>query len=210
MLSARLMLAGYARGVFPMAESRDAEGVRWVDPYRRGIIPIGGLRLSRSLRRAILRPDHHVTLNLDFAGVIDGCAGRDETWINAAIRRACLDLHRQRQAHSFELRDSDGTLAGGMYGVTLGAAFFGESMFSRRRDASKIVLAHALCHLRRCGFLLFDTQFLTPHLASLGAVEITRADYLRRLAPALTAGADIRARPLPTAQEVVQDSTQTS
>ncbi len=210
MLTPRILLSAYAQGVFPMAESRDAAEVHWVDPRRRGIFPLEGFHTSRSLRRRILRGGYGITLDQDFAGVLDGCADREETWINPDLRAAYIELHRLGHAHSIEVRDASGALIGGLYAVTLGAAFFGESMFSRRTDASKIALAFTLRHLRNCGFRLFDTQFLTPHLASLGAVEISRADYHRRLAQALDSRADIAARALPTPQEVVQDSTQTS
>ena len=210
MLTPRILLSAYAQGVFPMAESRDAAEVHWVDPRRRGIFPLEGFHTSRSLRRRILRGGYGITLDQDFAGVLDGCADREETWINPDLRAAYIELHRLGHAHSIEVRDASGALIGGLYAVTLGAAFFGESMFSRRTDASKIALAFTLRHLRNCGFRLFDTQVLTPHLASLGAVEISRADYHRRLAQALDSRADIAARALPTPQEVVQDSTQTS
>lgn len=210
MLTPRILLSAYAQGVFPMAESRDAAEVHWVDPRRRGIFPLEGFHISRSLRRRILRGGYGITLDQDFAGILDGCADREETWINPDLRAAYIELHRLGHAHSIEVRDASGALIGGLYAVTLGAAFFGESMFSRRTDASKIALAFTLRHLRNCGFQLFDTQFLTPHLASLGAVEISRADYRRRLAEALAQEADITARPLPRPQEVVQDSSQTS
>ncbi len=210
MLTPRILLSAYAQGVFPMAESRDAAEVHWVDPRRRGIFPLEGFHISRSLRRRILRGGYGITLDQDFTGVLDGCADREETWINPDLRAAYIELHRLGHAHSIEVRDASGALIGGLYAVTLGAAFFGESMFSRRTDASKIALAFTLRHLRNCGFQLFDTQFLTPHLASLGAVEISRADYRRRLAEALAQEADITARPLPRPQEVVQDSSQTS
>lgn len=210
MLTPRILLSAYTQGVFPMAESREAAEVHWVDPRRRGIFPLEGFHTSRSLRRRILRGGYGITLDQDFAGVLDGCADREETWINPDLRAAYIELHRLGHAHSIEVRDASGALIGGLYAVTLGAAFFGESMFSRRTDASKIALAFTLRHLRNCGFRLFDTQFLTPHLASLGAVEISRADYHRRLAQALDSRADIAARALPTPQEVVQDSTQTS
>ena len=151
-----------------------------------------------------------MTVDADFQGVIDACADRDETWINAEIRRLYTALHRMGHAHSLEVW-MDGELAGGIYGVTLGAAFFGESMFSRRRDGSKIALAWLVDRLRQAGFVLFDTQFLTPHLASLGGVEISRAEYHRRLAEALARHADFTAPPLPASgQVVVQRNTQTS
>lgn len=184
-LTPETLLRAYAMGIFPMAESRDAAEVGWVDPLRRGVFPLDGFHVSRSLARALTRPDHSVTTDADFAGVLDGCADRAETWINAEIRALYLALHRAGHAHSVEVRDASGALVGGVYGVTLGAAFFGESMFSRRTDASKIALAWCIDRLVAGGFTLFDTQFLTPHLASLGAVEISRAEYHRRLDSAL-------------------------
>ncbi|MDE3080145.1 MAG: leucyl/phenylalanyl-tRNA--protein transferase, partial [Paracoccaceae bacterium] len=165
-----LLLQAYAAGVFPMAESREADEIHWVDPRRRGIFPIDGFHISRSLRRRILSGAFTVTTDRAFDAVIDGCAGREETWINAEIRSLYLALFEMGHAHSVEVwRGED--LVGGVYGVTLGAAFFGESMFSRATDASKVALAYLICRLRQGGFTLFDTQFLTPHLASLGAVE---------------------------------------
>ncbi|RBI82762.1 leucyl/phenylalanyl-tRNA--protein transferase [Rhodosalinus halophilus] len=209
-LTPELVLRAYSVGLFPMAERRDDEEVFWVDPRRRGIIPLHGFRISRSLARRLRRDDYGVTVDADFEGVIDACANRDETWINAEIRRLYTALHKMGHAHSLEVW-MDGELAGGVYGVTLGAAFFGESMFSRRRDGSKIALAWLVDRLRRAGFLLFDTQFLTSHLASLGGVEISRAEYHRRLAAALERQADFTAPALPASgQEVVQRNTQTS
>ncbi|MCK8482894.1 leucyl/phenylalanyl-tRNA--protein transferase [Aliiroseovarius sp. S2029] len=197
-------------GVFPMAESRDDPRVFWVDPEARGIFPLDGFNISRSLARTIRRAPFHIALNRDFAGTVAACADRDETWINTTIFGLYNDLHRLGHAHSLELWDGD-TLVGGVYGVTLGRAFFGESMFSRRRDASKIALAYLTRHLSDTGFTLFDTQFLTPHLASLGAVEIPRAAYHEMLEQALSHGvADITSRSLPDAQSVVQRKTQTS
>lgn len=184
-LTPETLLRAYAMGIFPMAESRDAGEIRWIDPQRRGVIPLDGFHVSRSLARALVRPGHRVTTDLDFAGVVDGCADRPETWINAEIRALYLALHAAGYARSVEVRDVSGALVGGVYGVTLGGAFFGESMFSRRTDASKIALAWCIDRLVAGGFALFDTQFLTPHLASLGAVEIPRAAYHRRLDAAL-------------------------
>ena len=156
------------------------------------------------------RGGYGVTLDADFAGVLDACADRPETWISTAIRDAYLALHARAHAHSLEIWE-DGALAGGVYGVTIGRAFFGESMVSPRTDGSKRALAHLCDHLRRCGFTLFDTQFLTDHLARLGAVEIGRADYHRRLAEALSGEADIAALPLDRdPSQVVQRMTQTS
>ncbi|NDW53521.1 leucyl/phenylalanyl-tRNA--protein transferase [Aliiroseovarius sp. PrR006] len=196
-------------GVFPMAEGRDDPEVFWVDPKLRGIFPLDGFHISRSLARTIQRSPFQVTLNRDFAGTVAGCADRDETWINDTIFALYEQLHKMGHAHSLELWEGD-ALIGGVYGVTLGGAFFGESMFSRRRDASKIALAYLVAHLRACGFTLFDTQFLTPHLASLGAVEIPRAEYHQLLRHALEVQADLTGRPLPDAYSVVQRSTQTS
>ena len=208
-LTPDLLLHGYSIGIFPMAEARDAEDIFWVDPRRRGVLPLDGFRVSRSLARALRSDRLSVSIDRDFAGVLDGCADRAETWINAEIRDLYLALHARGNAHSLEVWEGD-TLAGGVYGVVLGAAFFGESMFSRRRDASKIALAHLVDRLRRGGFTLFDTQFLTAHLASLGAVEITRAEYQRRLAEALSRQADFAGPPISPGHEVVQRNTQTS
>lgn len=205
-----LLLNAYAMGIFPMAERRDDSEIFWVDPRRRGVFPLDGFHLSRSLIRRMLRWPHRITINTAFAQVVDGCADRDETWINAEIRRLYLSLHGMGRAHALEVWEGD-DLVGGVYGVTLGAAFFGESMFSRRTDASKIALAYLVDRLRLGGFRLFDTQFLTPHLASLGAVEVTRAEYHRRLERALAASGDFTGPPLPASpQDVVQRMTQTS
>jgi leucyl/phenylalanyl-tRNA--protein transferase len=210
-LTPETLLRAYAMGIFPMAESRHATEIRWVDPQRRGVFPLDRFRVSRSLARALGRPDHLVATDLDFAGVVDGCADRAETWINAEIRALYLALHRAGYAHSVEVRDLSGALVGGVYGVALGAAFFGESMFSRRTDASKIALAWCVDRLAAGGFTLFDTQFLTPHLASLGAVEIPRAAYHRRLDAALRARAQWDPPGYaPDAYSVRQRRTQTS
>lgn len=183
-ITAELLLRAYAMGIFPMAEGRADPTIHWIDPRHRGILPLDGFHLSRSLARRIRRSGWHVTADRDFAGVLDGCADRPETWINAPIRALYLTLFDTGFAHSVEIRDGE-TLIGGVYGVSLGAAFFGESMFSRRTDASKAALAWLVHRLRAGGFTLFDTQFLTPHLASLGGIEIPRAEYRRRLAAAL-------------------------
>jgi leucyl/phenylalanyl-tRNA--protein transferase len=204
------LLRAYAAGIFPMAENRDDPAIHWVDPRRRGIFPLGGFHISRSLRHRILNCGYHIGTDGDFAGVVRGCAARAETWINDEILDLYLALHRAGHAHSLEVRDADG-LIGGVYGVTLGAAFFGESMFSRRTDASKVALAWLMDRLRAGGFTLFDTQFLTPHLASLGAVEISRADYHQRLADALRRTASFDpAGYCPTPVSVSQRRIQTS
>ncbi len=209
-LTPEILLQAYASGVFPMAEGRDDPTVFWVDPKRRGIIPLDGFHISRSLARRIRRADFEVSVNRDFAGVVAACADRAETWINRTIFDLYADLHAAGLAHSLEVWQG-GRLAGGVYGVTLGRAFFGESMFSRTTDASKIALAYLVDRLRETGFQLFDTQFITPHLASLGAIEISRADYHARLDAALRGRANFLADvPVPSPQEVLQRSTQTS
>jgi leucyl/phenylalanyl-tRNA--protein transferase len=183
-LDPEILLRAYAVGIFPMAESRDDSTIHWIDPRRRGIFPLDKFHISRSLSRLIRRWNCTIRTNTAFEAVVDACAARDETWINAPIRAAYTALHRQGHAHSLEVW-SEGRLAGGVYGVTLGAAFFGESMFSAQSGGSKVALAYLIHRLRAGGFRLFDTQFLTSHLASLGAVEITRAEYRHLLAEAI-------------------------
>jgi leucyl/phenylalanyl-tRNA--protein transferase len=189
-----LLLQAYASGVFPMAESAESDELFWVDPRRRGVLPLDGLHVSRRLARSFLNEPFEIRVDGDFAGVVAACAERPETWINDRIERLYLDLHRMGYAHSVEIR-RDGALAGGLYGVALGGAFFGESMFSRRRDASKLALVALVARLRAGGFRLLDTQFVTPHLASLGAVEISRGAYHRALEAAVGRPADFRALP---------------
>ena len=184
-----LLLRAYAAGVFPMAESRDSAEIHWVDPRRRGVFPLDGFHISRSLRRHMLQGGQRATVDLAFAEVVQGCADREETWINDEISKVYQDLHTAGHAHSLEIWEGE-TLVGGVYGVVIGAAYFGESMFSRKNNASKTALAYLVHRLRSGGFQVFDTQFLTPHLASLGAVEIPRAEYHRRLADAIVQRAD--------------------
>jgi len=187
-LEPETLLQAYAMGVFPMAEGREDSEIHWVDPRRRGIMPLDDFHISRSLARTLRQTPLIVTVDRDFDAVVSACAEREETWISHQIQILYSQLHRRGFAHSIEVRtsaDAGNDLVGGVYGVTLGGAFFGESMFSRVTDASKIALAYTVHRLRAGGFTLFDTQFLTPHLASLGAVEIPRAAYHRRLADAL-------------------------
>ena len=187
-LDPRLLLQGYANGIFPMADSRDADELFWVEPRTRAIIPLERFHVSRSLRRTIRSGRFTVTHDRDFRGVITGCADRDETWINAGLERAMLALHGSGHAHSIEVwRDQE--LAGGLYGVKLGRAFFGESMFSRATDASKVALAWLVARLRVGNFLLLDCQFMTEHLASLGAISVPRETYVSLLSAALGGGA---------------------
>ena len=203
-------MRAYAMGVFPMSEHRNDPEIFWVDPKRRGVLPLQDFHISRSLAKRIRKGGFTVSLNRDFEAVLDGCADRDDTWINDEIRHLYKALHHKSQAHSLEVWSEDGVLIGGVYGVTLGAAFFGESMFSRARDASKIALAFLTAHLDQCGFKLFDTQFMTPHLKSLGAEELSRDAYHERLAEAVVKSADITAYSLPSPADVVQRRTQTS
>lgn len=184
LITPELLLRAYAAGVFPMAEGKDDPDMFWVDPRRRGVLPLSGFHVSRSLRRRVLRRDYATSVDRDFAGVLRGCADRPETWINDRIRALYMALHEAGHAHSQEVWEG-GELVGGVYGVAMGAAFFGESMFSRRVDASKVALAFLTRRLLDGGYTLFDTQFVTPHLISLGAEEITRADYRARLSAAL-------------------------
>ncbi|MGY6412369.1 MAG: leucyl/phenylalanyl-tRNA--protein transferase [Alkalilacustris sp.] len=208
-LTPDLLLRAYAAGVFPMAEGRDDPTLHWVDPPRRGVLPLDGFHMSRSLRRRLLRAPWRVSVDTAFAEVMEGCADRPETWINGPIRALSQALHARGHAHSLEVWEGP-ALVGGVYGVALGGAFFAESMFSRRTDASKAALAWLVDRLHRAGFVLCDTQFLTPHLQSLGGVEIGRAAYRRKLAEALGTPADFTAPALPDAQGLVQRMSQTS
>ena len=185
------VLGAYAVGVFPMADERSASDIYWVEPRRRAILPIDGFRLSRSLRRTIARDRFRVTADADFDAIIALCAqsvpGRPETWISHPIELAFRRLHRLGHAHSIEVWDG-AELVGGLYGLALGRAFFGESMVSRATDASKVAIAWLVARLRYGGFELLDCQFMTEHLASLGAIEIERTAYVALLEAALSAG----------------------
>jgi leucyl/phenylalanyl-tRNA---protein transferase len=187
-LTPEILLRAYAMGIFPMSDGRDDTELHWIDPRSRGILPLDGFHLSRSLARRMRRGDFRATVDTAFAEVVAGCADREDTWISHRIAQLYQTLHDTGHAHSVEVWHGD-KLVGGVYGVVLGAAFFGESMFSRTTDASKVALAYTVHRLNAGGFRLFDTQFLTPHLASLGAIEIPRADYHRRLAEAVDAQA---------------------
>ena len=223
-LDTSLLLRAYSAGLFPMAENRASTEVFWVEPKRRGIFPIESFRPSRSLAKELKRERFEVVTDRDFRAVMRACAesapGREDSWINEMIVEAYGTLHDAGFAHSVECWQ-DGALAGGLYGVSIAGAFFGESMFTRRRDASKVALAHLVARLKVGGFTLLDTQFLTAHLASLGAVEIDRKAYMVRLADALDVVADfgaLEAGALPTTtvsgpisgKRIVQLLTQTS
>jgi len=197
-ITPELLLRAYSIGLFPMAEDRDALQLNWVEPERRGVFPLDGLNVSKSLAKTVRSDVYEVSADGAFRDVMLACAERDKTWINAEILKLYCELHARGHAHSVEAR-LDGELVGGLYGVSLGAAFFGESMFFRARDASKVALVHLVARLKLGGYLLLDTQFLTEHLASLGAIEISRADYRRRLGLALARVGDFAAFPLRTA-----------
>ena len=209
-----ILLRAYAMGIFPMAEGRDDPEIHWVDPRRRGILPLDGFHISRSLARRLRSGAFTVTADRAFTQVVEACAEREETWISHRIQALYEGLHALGHAHSVEVW-AENRLVGGVYGVTLGAAFFGESMFSRVTDASKVALAHAVGGLQANGFRLFDTQVLTPHLASLGGIEIPRADYHKILAEALQHEARFDPAAYSSAASAgasgsTQDSTQTS
>lgn len=192
-----MLLRAYAIGVFPMAEDREDPDLFWIDPRMRGVIDLDRFHVPRRLRRTLRNRTYRVTFDTDFEGVMDGCAEstdrRPRTWINDKILTLYTSLHRMEHAHSVEVWEGD-TLVGGLYGVTLGGAFFGESMFSRRRDASKVALVHLVARLRAAGFTLLDTQFVTKHLERFGAVEIPRSEYRALLAEALNRHANFFAK----------------
>lgn len=207
-LTPDLLLAAYAAGIFPMSDGADAADIYWVEPDERGIFPLDALQLPRRLARTIAADPFEVRVDSDFFGVIDNCAAarpdRDTTWINGEIRRLYGDLFAMGACHTVECW-RDGVMVGGLYGVRIGGAFFGESMFHTVTDASKVALAHLWARLIAGGFTLLDTQFITGHLASLGAIEIPRAEYRRRLQQALAVRGDWRALPArATGREVVE------
>ena len=187
-LTPELVLRAYAEGIFPMAERRDDPALYWVSPERRGIIPLDRFHVPKRLARTVKGDRFIVTSDLAFVDVMRGCAeataGREESWINGEIIRLYTALHAAGYAHSVECW-REGKLVGGLYGVHLGGAFFGESMFARERDASKTALVHLVARLIKGGFVLLDTQFITAHLAQFGTIEIPKADYLARLKKAL-------------------------
>ncbi len=192
-LTPDVLLRAYAIGIFPMAEGREHSDLHWIDPELRGVLPLEAFHVPRKLRRRLRRGDFEVRCDSAFPQVIQGCAersqSRHDTWINPTIEKLYVDLFAAGFAHSVECW-REGQLVGGLYGVALGAAFFGESMFSRENDASKVALAHLVARLRKGGFLLLDTQFVTEHLRRFGAMEIDREEYRSRLAKAITTPAE--------------------
>lgn len=216
-----MLLRAYASGIFPMAERADSTDVFWVEPKRRGVLPLDGFHLPRSLAKVLKQQRFRFTVDQAFAEVLGACAqaapGRNETWINPLISEAYLALHQRGDAHSVEAWTADGQLAGGLYGVRLGRAFFGESMFTRVRDASKCCLAALVARLRLGGFALLDTQFLTDHLAGFGAIEISAKEYRAQLVAALEGSGDffvddegLGATAGPSGKRIVQLLSQTS
>jgi leucyl/phenylalanyl-tRNA--protein transferase len=183
-----LVLQAYAVGLFPMAETRDDDSLYWIDPKERGVLPLDGVHVPKSLRKALRKGVFEVRIDTDFAQVLEQCRrqadNRPESWINDQIAELYNALHAMGRAHSVECWH-DGALVGGLYGVSLGGAFFGESMFTRVRDASKVALIHLCARLKQGGYVLLDCQFITAHLKRFGAVEIPRAEYRERLARAL-------------------------
>ncbi|AYJ87315.1 leucyl/phenylalanyl-tRNA--protein transferase [Sphingomonas paeninsulae] len=220
-LDPQLLLRAYSVGVFPMADSADAPSVYWVEPKERAVLPLDGFHLSRSLKKTLLSERFKTTANQAFGEIVELCAesvgNRPETWINHQIAHAVDELHTAGHAHSIETW-LDGKLVGGLYGISLGNAFFGESMVSRATDASKVALAHLVARLKIGGFRLLDCQFMTDHLHSLGAVEISRDAYMALLGAAiggtgsgssagLSAGADFRAFDFPPSPAPSPEST---
>jgi len=214
-LTPDILIEAYAAGIFPMAESADDPRLYWVDPERRGVLPLDAFHLPRRLARTVRNGPFEVCCDKSFMAVVEACAearpDRPNTWINGEIVRLYGSLHRMGYAHSVEVRREE-SLVGGLYGVTLGAAFFGESMFSRVTDASKVALAHLVARLKLGGFELLDTQFMTSHLVQFGGAEIPRAVYRRRLDHALGARGYFAREPLDGASVVslLQSSTPTS
>jgi leucyl/phenylalanyl-tRNA--protein transferase len=213
-LTPEILLRTYAAGIFPMAESAEDPTLFWVDPETRGILPLENFRVSRGLQRKLRRGSFEVRCDTAFEEVVRACAAktseRPTTWINEEIIRLYLGLHAMGHAHSVECW-RDGELAGGLYGVCIGGAFFGESMFSRASDASKIALAHLVARLRRGGYQLLDTQFVTSHLEQFGVTEIGRNEYQEILSSALATDASFYRGPLASGElEFRQSLTQTS
>ncbi len=187
-ITPEVLLKAYACGIFPMAESAEDPALYWIEPEKRGIIPLDKFHVSGRLARTVRSDRFTVAINRDFDAVLDGCAepqpGRQRTWINARIRELYRKLYDRRHCHSIEAYEG-GELVGGLYGVTLGRAFFGESMFHRARDASKVALVHLVARLKAGGFTLLDTQFVTDHLQTFGAIEVPRRQYHKLLETAL-------------------------
>ena len=198
-ITPEVLLKAYACGIFPMAENAEDQTLYWIEPEQRGIFPLDHFHVPARLARTVRSDRFTVAINRDFDAVIDGCAepklGRSRTWINARIRSLYRKLHERGHCHSVEVYDGD-HLVGGLYGVSLGGVFFGESMFHRARDASKIALIHLVARLKAGNYRLLDTQFVTDHLKIFGAIEVPRRQYHKLLEEALAGEADFGALPL--------------
>ncbi len=210
-ITPELLLHAYSVGVFPMSHGGDDDEIFWVDPAERGILPLDSFHISKSLARGLRKEEYRIAVNIDFQAVVAACAEREKTWINQEIFDLYRMLHHMGFAHSLELYET-GELIGGVYGVAIGGAFFGESMFSRRPSASKIALAYLVDRLNIGGFQLFDTQFMTDHLQTLGGIEISRANYQTHLETALTKPADFFCQSVDevSVSGILQRNTQTS
>lgn len=193
-LAPETLIRAYCNGIFPMAEGKDTNKILWISPEVRGVIPLNKFHISKSLRRSIVKRDYKIKINTDFLGVIKNCADRSESWINSDILKAYSDLFNLGFCHSIEVWDND-DLIGGIYGLAIKRAFFGESMFSKRSNASKIALAYLVSRLKYGGFLLFDVQFQSEHLKTLGAIEVLKANYQDLLKNALEGDANFFSQP---------------
>lgn len=193
-LAPETLIRAYCNGIFPMAEGKDTNKIFWISPEVRGVIPLNKFHISKSLRRSIVKRDYKIKINTDFLGVIKNCADRSESWINSDILKAYSDLFNLGFCHSIEVWDND-DLIGGIYGLAIKRAFFGESMFSKRSNASKIALAYLVSRLKYGGFLLFDVQFQSEHLKTLGAIEVLKANYQDLLKNALEGDANFFSQP---------------
>lgn len=198
-ITPEVLLKAYSCGIFPMAESAEENALYWIEPEQRGVIPLDGFHISARLARTLRTTPFTISINRDFDAVIDGCAtpqaGRGRTWINSRIKNLYRGLYERGHCHTVEVYDGD-QLVGGLYGVSLGRAFFGESMFHRARDASKIALVHLIARLKAGGYRLLDTQYVTEHLRTFGAVEVPKRRYHRLLEEALIGDGDFAALPL--------------
>ena len=193
-LAPETLIRAYCNGIFPMAEGKDTNKIFWISPEVRGVIPLNKFHISKSLRRSIVKRDYNIKINTDFLGVIKNCADRPESWINSDILKAYSNLFNLGFCHSIEVWDND-DLIGGIYGLAIKRAFFGESMFSKRSNASKIALAYLVSRLKYGGFLLFDVQFQSEHLKTLGAIEVLKANYQDLLKNALEGDANFFLQP---------------
>lgn len=205
-ITPQVLMKAYACGIFPMAESADDPALHWIEPQNRGVLPLDAVHIPKRLKRTLRMTPLRVRVDTDFEGIIDGCAGsregRESTWINSRIRSLYRELFRLGHCHTVEVWDGE-RLVGGLYGVALDGAFFGESMFSYERDASKIALVHLAARLIHGGFRLLDTQFVTEHLKQFGTIEIDRTAFHRRLEQALGHGADFNRLPDDTSPDEI-------